>query len=265
MNKTVFKIPQMDCASEEQLIRLKLDGKDEIKNLDFDIPKRTLTIIHTGDSNEIEKKLKELNLGSELISNAETDDHVKATKTNKKEKKMLWAVLIINFVFFVIEMSFGLISKSMGLVADSLDMLADALVYSLSLLAVGATTVRKKRVAKLSGYFQIILALFGLIEVIRRFFGMESLPVFQTMIVVSLLALIANSISLYLIQKAKSKEAHMQASSIFTSNDIVINIGVIVAGVLVYFTQSKYPDLIIGIIIFGIVIRGALRILKLSK
>jgi len=85
------------------------------------------------------------------------------------------------------------------------------------------------------------------------------------MIIVSFLALIANSFSLYLIQKSKSKEAHMQASSIFTSNDIIINTGVIVAGVLVYFTQSKYPDLIIGIIIFGVVIRGAMRILKLAK
>jgi Co/Zn/Cd efflux system component len=265
MFKTIFKISKMDCASEEQLIRMKLDGIDEIKNLDFDIQNRTLTIVHIGDNSTINRLLQELNLGSELVSNTETDEPVNITQTNKKERKMLWAVLIINFAFFVVEMLFGWISKSMGLVADSLDMLADALVYGLSLLAVGAAVVRKKRVAKISGYFQITLALFGLVEVFRRFFGMESLPVFQTMIVISLLALIANSISLYLIQKSKSKEAHIQASSIFTSNDIIINIGVIVAGVLVYFTQSKYPDLIIGIIIFGIVIRGALRILKLAK
>ena len=85
------------------------------------------------------------------------------------------------------------------------------------------------------------------------------------MIAIAFLALLANSVSLYLIQKAKSKEAHMQASAIFTSNDIVINIGVIVAGALVYFTESKYPDLIIGLIIFGIVSKGAFRILKLGK
>jgi Co/Zn/Cd efflux system component len=57
----------------------------------------------------------------------------------------------------------------------------------------------------------------------------------------------------------------MKASAIFTSNDIIINIGVIVAGILVYLTSSKYPDLIIGTIIFGIVIRGAIRILNLAK
>jgi len=79
------------------------------------------------------------------------------------------------------------------------------------------------------------------------------------------LALIANSVSLYLIQKSKSQEAHMQASAIFTSNDIVINIGVIIAGGLVYYTKSIYPDLVIGFIIFVIVTKGAFRILKLSE
>jgi Co/Zn/Cd efflux system component len=153
----------------------------------------------------------------------------------------------------------------MGLVADSLDMLADSLVYALSLLAVGQTLIRKKKVAKLSGYFQMSLALFGLLEVIRRFVGSDGIPIFQNMIIISFLALLANSVSLYLIQKAKSKEAHMQASAIFTSNDIIINLGVILAGGLVYYFESKIPDLVIGSVVFIIVFRGATRILRLAK
>lgn len=85
------------------------------------------------------------------------------------------------------------------------------------------------------------------------------------MIIVAILALIANAICLYLLQKSKNEEAHMQASIIFTSNDIVINIGVITAGALVFFLDSKYPDLVIGTIVFIIVTRGAFTILKLAK
>ena len=88
---------------------------------------------------------------------------------------------------------------------------------------------------------------------------------FATMIVVSLLALVANGFCLYLLQKSKSNEAHMQASAIFTSNDVVINLGVIAAGVLVYLFGSNKPDLIVGMIVFVVVVRGALRILKLGK
>lgn len=265
MEKSVFKILQMDCPSEEQMIRMKLDGINEIKQLEFEIPQRKLTIFHIGNTTEIERILAELKLGSKLISNTQTQVVIDVETDPSNQRKILWAVLIINFVFFVLEMLFGLISKSMGLVADSLDMLADSLVYALSLLAVGQSLIRKKKVAKLSGYFQMSLALFGLLEVIRRFVGSDGIPIFQSMIIISFLALLANSFSLYLIQKAKSKEAHMQASAIFTSNDIIINLGVILAGVLVYYFESKIPDLIIGSVVFIIVFRGATRILKLAK
>ena len=100
---------------------------------------------------------------------------------------------------------------------------------------------------------------------IRRFFSATETPLFNWMIIVSLFALLGNLISLWLINKAKSDEAHMKASAIFTSNDIIVNGGVIVAGVLVYWLNNKWPDLIIGGIVFAIVMRGAQRILKLSK
>ena len=102
-------------------------------------------------------------------------------------------------------------------------------------------------------------------EVLRRFLGVERMPDFSTMIIVSVFALIANGICLYLLQKSKSKEAHMQASMIFTSNDVVINLGVIIAGVLVNYLDSNKHDLIIGTIVFVLVIQGAIRILKLAK
>ena len=57
----------------------------------------------------------------------------------------------------------------------------------------------------------------------------------------------------------------MKASMIFTSNDVIINLGVIVAGLLVYSLDSNKPDLIIGTIVFFLVVQGALRILKLGK
>ena len=178
----------------------------------------------------------------------------------------LWTVLLINLAFFFIEMTTGLVSKSMGLVADSLDMLADAFVYGISLFAVGGSISRKKSIANTAGWFQIILAIAGFAEVIRRFISGEVLPDFSIMIVVSILALFANGFCLYLLHKSKSKkEAHMQASLIFTSNDVIINLGVIVAGVLVYVTSSRFPDLIVGSFVFVMVLQGATRILKLGR
>ena len=186
-------------------------------------------------------------------------------ESQDKERKLLWTVLIINISFFAIEIIAGFIANSMGLIADSLDMLADGIVYGLAIFAVGGTVARKKSIAKFAGFFQIILAIIGFSEIVRRFFGVEKMPDFQTMIIVSIFALIANVICLYLLQKGKSKEAHMQASMIFTSNDVIINSGVITAGLLVNWLNSSYPDLIVGAIVFLIVARGAYRILQLAK
>jgi len=262
MEKTVFKVSQMDCAAEENLVRMQLDGFEQVRSLDFDLSKRQVAVFHEGPLGEIESALKGLGLGATLIETAHTEE---ALPEDTQQRHLLWIVLVINFAFFVIEISTGFLSRSMGLVADSLDMLADSLVYGLSLLAVGTTVARKKNVAKWSGYFQVSLAVLGFVEVLRRFFGVEALPDFRTMIVVSILALIANGVCLYLLQRSKNREAHMKASMIFTSNDVIINLGVIVAGVLVSWLNTGLPDLIIGAIVFLLVSFGAMRILKLAK
>jgi Co/Zn/Cd efflux system component len=243
---------------------MKLEGISNIASLDFDISNRKLTVFHKGESDQIENRILELNLGGKKISTAQTNQT--EFEENATQKKLLWSVLAINFAFFIIEMTTGIVSKSMGLVADSLDMLADSFVYGISLFAVGGTLARKKQIAKLAGYFQITLAFIGFVEVLRRFLGAEKLPDFSTMIIVSVLALIANGICLYLLQKSKNKEeAHMKASMIFTSNDVIINIGVITAGILVNWLDSNKPDLIIGAIVFALVVQGAVRILKVGK
>lgn len=255
----------MDCPSEEQMIRMKLADLTNINSLDFDIANRQLTVFHTDNHDQIFQRLDNLKFDTSIIESVSADNYISSTDNTDRERKLLWQVLAINFFFFALELTTGFISKSMGLVADSLDMLADSIVYGLALFAVGGTMTRKKNIAKSAGYFQLTLAIFGFIEVIRRFLGTETIPAFQTMIIISILALIGNGLCLYLLQKSKSKEAHMQASMIFTSNDIIINSGVITAGLLVNWLNSGYPDLIIGAIVFVIVARGAYRILQLSK
>jgi len=264
MYQTLFKIDKMDCPSEENLILMKFEELTQIKHLEFDLNHRELTVFHKLGIEEIEECLKQLNLGHKKLytkkSNRQSFDQ------NTDQRKVLWSVLIINLVFFILEMGYGLVSKSMGLVADSLDMLADSFVYAISLIAVGKSLTHKKTVAKIAGYFQIILALIGFGEVIRRTIYSVEFPNYLTMIIISVLALVWNALCLYLLQKSKDKdEAHIKASLIFTSNDVVINLGVIVAGLMVYWLNSNMPDLIIGAIVFFIVSKGAIRILSLSK
>src|SRR5690554_6182817 len=127
ISKTEFKITKMDCPSEEQLIRMKLQNFDTVKSLDFDIPNRKLNVYHRGNAAPILTALEALNLNTTLISTEKSEANIEEN-TDQQQKKLLWAVLMINFSFFGIEMGYGLLSNSMGLIADSLDMLADSIV-----------------------------------------------------------------------------------------------------------------------------------------
>lgn len=180
---------------------------------------------------------------------------------NTQERKTLMIVLAINAFMFVFELVLGLISESTGLIADSLDMFADASVYAISLYAVGKSSVLKGNAAKFSGILQSILAFLVLFDVLRRFI-LGSEPFSILMMGVGVIALIANSICLALISKHRDGGVHMRASVIFSTNDVIANIGVIISGTLVWALGSRYPDLVIGFIIAVVVLRGGIRILR---
>src|SRR6056300_1695899 len=113
MKRTVFYIRKMDCPSEESLIRMKLDGLSVIKKLDFDIENRNLTVYHSAENQKITSQLEELNLGAKLSNTSTIKDSEVVLESSGVQSKLLWSVLIINFVFFVIEMTTGIFSKSM--------------------------------------------------------------------------------------------------------------------------------------------------------
>lgn len=263
MKAIKLHIPQMDCPGEENLIRLKLQNEISIKNLNFDLQERKLLVYFDSDKESVLNSLKKIPFSFTVESESEINDA--EIIRNQNNKKALITVLSINFFFFLVEISAGLISSSMGLIADSLDNLADAFVYGLSLYAVYSIASMQKNIAKFSGYIQLALALIGGFETVRRFLGFSHIPEFSSMIIFSFITMLGNIASLYILTKNKSSEVHMKASKIFTANDILINLGVIIAGILVYFTSSKYPDLIIGTIIFIIVFSGSRKILSLAK
>ena len=263
MTVSRFRVQAMDCSAEEQLVRMRLAEVDGINEIAVDLAERQVTVDHCVDSAVIDGALQSLDLATTHLD--DDSEGAIASVDPRREHRALLIALIINAAFFVGELTIGLISRSMGLLADALDMGADASVYAISLAAVGRAAARKKQLARVSGYLQAGLASIGLLEVLRRFIAAEELPNTTSMIIVSLAALAGNLVTLVILQRVKSDEAHFQASWIFTANDIKVNGLVIIAAVLVTITDSAAPDLIAGAFIFAIVANGARRILRLSQ
>jgi cation transport ATPase len=265
-----YDVPKMDCPSEEGLIRLALEGVEPSVVLEFDTPNRKVRVFHGEDTDSIEERMHSVGLGARREKTMPVSDDVisraQETALDKAEKEtgVLKWLLAINGIMFVVEIVIGWWAQSTGLIADSLDMFADAAVYGVALYAVGHSAWMKLRAAHFAGWLQVILALGALSEVVRRFvFGSD--PHSSLMMSFGLVALAANVLCLLLITQHREGGAHMKASWIFSANDVIANLGVILAGGLVAWSGSRYPDLVIGFIIAGIVLNGARRILQFKS
>ena len=180
------------------------------------------------------------------------------------ERKTLRALIAINAAMFLVEAIAGWLGQSTGLIADSLDMLADASVYGISLYAVGRSHRMQAAAGTASGFLQILLVLGVLADVVRRFyFGSE--PASGLMMSVGTLALAANVTCLLLLAKHRDGGIHMRASWIFSTNDVIANVSVVISGVLVAVLGSRMPDLIVGTLVAILVVRGGLRIIRESR
>jgi len=181
-----------------------------------------------------------------------------------EQRRVLGILLAINTVMFALEFTVGLIGQSTGLIADALDMLADAAVYTLALVAVGRAWPAKARAARISGIAQIVLACGVMLDVARRFMeGSE--PISALMMAMGLIALIANLACLLLLARHRKGEVHMQASWIFSRNDVLANLGVVLGGAMVALTGSPLPDLLIGLIIALMVMSGGISIIRAAR
>lgn len=162
---------------------------------------------------------------------------------------------------FAVEVGVGVAAHSSGLIADGMDMLADASAYAIALAAVGQGELLKAKAATVSGVLLLLLGLGVLIDVLRRLIAGE-IPQAGWMIAVAAVALAVNATVLHLLNRQRQDEVHIRASRIFTRADVVANMAVIVSGIGVLLTGSRYFDLIVGAGIGIYVVREALEILS---
>ena len=179
----------------------------------------------------------------------------------EQERRVLRIALGLNAAMAVIGGLAGWIAQSTGLLADALDMLSDATAYAIALLAIGRSALFKIRAATLSGGILLVLGLGVLFEVGRRLiYGAE--PLSEWMIGTAILSLVVNLTVLRLLAPMRSGEVHLRATWLFTRADVVANLGVIFAGLLILWLGVPYPDYVIGTLIGLYVVKEAVEILR---
>lgn len=185
-------------------------------------------------------------------------------RSSATESQVLRTALLLNGAMFVIGLAAGVWADSLGLVADSLDMLADAGAYGLSLAAIGRSPQFKARIAFISGIILLFLGGGVLLDALRRAVDASD-PHSAAIILVATLSLAVNAYVIRLLARYRRGEVHLRAAWIFTRADVVANIGVIAAGILVLATGSRFPDLIAGFGVGCYVVKEGWEIVRESR
>lgn len=176
------------------------------------------------------------------------------------QRRVLVIVMVINIAMFVAEFTAGVIGQSSALMADSVDMLGDAFVYALSLYALSRGPRWEAGAALTKG--AIILAFgIGIIVEIAFKIGNGITPSSQIMMTFSAIALLANGACLALLWRFRKLNVNMSSTFKCSRNDVASNFGVLVAGLLVAWSGSFWPDIAIAAIIAAIFLRSALSVL----
>lgn len=177
------------------------------------------------------------------------------------QKSILRQVLLWNLGLFVGLGVAGWVADSSALMANAVDNASDAAVYLISYLAIDRQPAWKRWAAMLSGIMLLLFACFVLADVVRRWLG-DAEPVGLTMMVLALVAAGINLWCLVLLRRIQSDDVNMQAAETFSFNDFISNGGVLIAGGLVLWIGSPWPDLIAGALIALVAIVGGIGILR---
>ena len=180
---------------------------------------------------------------------------------NKTLKKVFWVVLLINLGMFFAEFFFGLISHSNALVADSLDMLGDTFVYAVSLLVIAKGHYTKANASLAKGGIMALLGLFVIGEALYKIAN-PLVPSAGVITAIGILALMANAICFWLLSRHKDTDLNVKSAWICSRNDVLGNVSVIGAGLLVGYLGSMWPDIIVGLGIASIILYSSIGIIK---
>jgi len=174
--------------------------------------------------------------------------------------RVLWIVLGINALMFAIEGWAGLLAHSTSLLADALDMLGDALVYGFSLFVLGRSARWQAGAALAKGGFMLAFGLGVLGEAFYKVFH-PVMPGVETMGVVGGIALAANLVCFFLLYHHRGDNLNMSSVWLCSRNDLVANVGVLLAAAGSFLLASRWPDIIVGGIIASLFLSSALNVL----
>ncbi len=173
--------------------------------------------------------------------------------------------LIVTLAFMAIQLIGGIIANSLALLADAVHMGTDAAAFVLSLFAFWMS--RRPATSKMSyGYYRAeilgallssaalwVVSVFLIYEAIRR---MAAPPEVRggLVFIIALITLVMNLITMRILHGTQKESLNVRAAYLHVISDLLGNIGVLIAGAIIYFTGWYIADPILTILFMGLIL-----------
>ena len=179
------------------------------------------------------------------------------------QKNALIICFLINLAMFALELFYGLRENSASLLGDAAHNSGDALILGSSLFVMASTLRVKAKLALIKSFIMLGFGLLTFYYVCLILYA-GTVPHAETLTAVGAFALIGNIISALLLMYYRNKDINLKSAYICCRNDVLASAGIIVAGILVMYTASFWPDVIIGSLIGGLIVWSSIGIAKES-
>ncbi len=180
--------------------------------------------------------------------------------------------IVLNSAFVVIEVIAGLVTQSLSLLTDAGHNLSDVAGLALALLAFKLSKVNPtanytygyKRSTIIVSFFNavILFAAVGVIgyEAVVRFFNPEVIAG-GTMAWVAFVGIAINGLTAWLFVKGKDTDLNVKGAYLHMAVDAIVSFGVVISGIIIYFTKLYWIDSLVSLIIAIVILRGTWSLL----
>lgn len=175
--------------------------------------------------------------------------------------RVLWLVVILNAAMFVVGVFITATGGSASVRSDLLDFLGDAVATGIGLLLIGRSKAIRARASFWQGVALGGLGLFALVSAIAKAMGgLAPEPVGMGLYGIAGLAV--NLGAALLLLKHRKGDASVRAVWLYSRNDAIGNVAVLVAAALVAATASRWPDVVVGLGIAALFLQSAVSIIR---
>ena len=265
---TRYRVTGIDCPSCAGKIEkaVRSIGLDDFR---VSIATQTMTVRAADPKSElpkVERAVTEIGYKLNKITDVDVGDEdgtaaVRQSHITPQYKRALWIVILLNVGYGIVEIIGGFIAGSQALKADALDFLGDGLITFLGVLAIGWSLVWRARSALIQGVFLGVLGLGVLASTIYRVFVLNQ-PAAELMGVLGLIALVVNVLAAVALIPHRTGDANVRAVWLFSRNDAIGNVAIIVAAGLVAWTGTAWPDLVVAAVIAGLFLQSSWTIIQ---